>query len=90
MIAASVLVAIAGFAALCLGMARHQRDVVGKPLSRRSTWLAKAAGWLALAMSFVLAIVGEGAALGAIYGVGILTLAALIVALCTTALSRRR
>ena len=90
MIAASLLVAIAGFAALCLGMARHQRDVVGKSLSRRSTWFAKAAGWLALANSFVLALLGEGAALGAIYWVGILTLAALIVALCTTALSRRR
>lgn len=89
MIVLCILAAMAGFTGLCLGMPRHQRDVLGRALSPFRTRLYKALGWIALAVSFGLAVARDGAALGSVYWVGVLTLAALIVALSTTRLSRR-
>ncbi|SEN17058.1 Protein of unknown function [Luteibacter sp. UNCMF331Sha3.1] len=82
-------IAIVGFMGLCLGMSRHQRDVLGRVLSPMRSALCKAFGWTALASSFALAIARDGAAMGAVYWAGMLSLAAVLVALWTTWFSRR-
>jgi hypothetical protein len=89
MIVLCLLAATVGFTGLCLGTPRHQRDVLGRVLSPFRTRLYKTLGWIALALSFGLAVARDGAALGLVYWVGALTLAALVVALSTTWLSRR-
>jgi hypothetical protein len=83
-----VLASLAGFAALCLGMSRHQRDVLGKALPAATTRGLKVAGWALLAASWAAAIAADGAALGSVYWLGALTLAALVVAFSVTRLSR--
>lgn len=85
-----LLTAIAGFTALCLGMGRHQRDVLGTSLSARASRRLKALGWTGVTASFVLAIVRDGPALGSVYALGELTLSALAVALVASRLASRR
>jgi len=83
-----LLTALLGFAALSMGMSRHQRDVLGKALPAARTRSVKLAGWLLLAASWAAAIASDGAALGSVYWLGALTFGALVVALSVTRLSR--
>jgi len=83
-----LLAALLGFAALCMGMVRHQRDVLGKTLPGATTRRMKAAGWLLLAVSWAAAIASDGAALGSVYWLGALTFGALVVAFSLNRLSR--
>ncbi|UPG90275.1 DUF3325 domain-containing protein [Luteibacter aegosomaticola] len=83
-----VLAALGGFAALSMGMSRHQRDVLGKALPAGTTRGMKTAGWLLLAASWGAAIASDGAALGSVYWLGALTFGALVVAFSVTRLSR--
>lgn len=61
----SVLCAI-GFAALALGMARHQHELLGRPLRRAAGLAWRALGALTLALAWGVAWAGWGAALGAV------------------------
>lgn len=88
MMLACVLCALLGFAALSMGMSRHQRDVLGKALPATTTRGMKFAGWLLLATSWAAGIASDGAALGSVYWLGALTFAALVVAFSVTRLSR--
>lgn len=88
MILLCLIAALAGFAALSMGMSRHQRDVLGKALPRKTTRGLKVAGWVSLACAWAFATAGEGAAMGAVYWLGALTFAALVVAFSVTRLSR--
>lgn len=83
-----VVTALLGFAALSMGMSRHQRDVLGKALPAPTTKRVKRAGWALLAASWAAAIASDGAALGSVYWIGALTFGALIVAFSVTRLSR--
>ncbi|UPG94624.1 DUF3325 domain-containing protein [Luteibacter aegosomatissinici] len=83
-----VMAAMLGFAALSMGMSRHQRDVLGKALPAPTTKALKAAGWLLLTASWAAAIASDGAALGSVYWIGALTFGALVVAFSVTRLSR--
>ncbi|MGA7438156.1 MAG: DUF3325 domain-containing protein [Luteibacter sp.] len=83
-----LLAALAGFAALSLGMSRHQRDILGRILSAGRTKGLKIAGWVLLAVSWAAAIASDGAALGSVYWIGVLTFGALVVAFSVTRLSR--
>ncbi|QWT19465.1 DUF3325 domain-containing protein [Bacillus sp. NP157] len=83
-----LLAALAGFAALSLGMSRHQRDVLGRALPARTTRAVKWSGWVLLALAWAAAIASDGAALGSVYWIGALTFAALVVAFSVTRLSR--
>lgn len=89
MIALCLLAALAGFAGLSLGMTRHQRDVLGRTLAPSSSLRWRIVGWTGLALSLLLAVVRDGAALGTVYGLGELTVAALAVSLSTTWLGSR-
>ncbi|MGF6492702.1 hypothetical protein ABIE56_000857 [Luteibacter sp. 621] len=83
-----VVTALLGFAALSMGMSRHQRDVLGKALPASKTKLVRIAGWALLTASWAAAITSDGAALGSVYWIGALTFGALIVAFSVTRLSR--
>ena len=88
MILLCILAALAGFAALSMGMSRHQRDVLGKPLPRKTTRGLKVSGGVSLACAWAFATAGEGAAIGSVYWLGALTFAALVVVFSVTRLSR--
>lgn len=83
-----LLAALAGFAALSLGMSRHQRDILGRVMSGARTKGLQIVGWVLLATSWAAAIASEGAALGSVYWIGALTFGALVVAFSITRLSR--
>lgn len=90
MIVLPLLAAVLGFALLCVGMSRHQRDLFGRSLPAARTHAARIAGWLLVSVAYLGSLLAEGAALGAVYGVGVLTFGALVVALTVTGLSRSR
>jgi hypothetical protein len=83
-----LMVSVAGFAALCMAMSRHQRDVLGRLLPIATTRWLKCGGWVALAAAWAVAAAAEGPGLGSVYWAGVLTLAALVVSLTITRLSR--
>jgi len=89
MILVSLACALAGFLCLCLAMSRHQRDVLGRMLPARLSRVLSTCGWLALGATLAVAMEVEGAALGAVYAVGIYTLCAITVSVSVTYLSRR-
>lgn len=82
MTALSLALAYAGFTGLCLAMERHHEQVFGSrripPLRGR---LLRAAGWLLLALSLAPAVQEAGPALGVVLWAGLLTAAALPLAL---------
>ena len=69
--------AYAGMAGLCLGMDRHHRQVFGRAARPRAALALRLAGSLALASSFVAAVVADGWAFGPVAWTGGLTAAAL-------------
>ena len=84
MIAAALVAALAGFAALGLAMHKHHRAVFGEPASRRLMIALRSTGWVLLALSFAASVAGSGWAVGPVLWLGLLTLAALAVALLLT------
>lgn len=81
---AAVVLSFAGFAALAVSMARHHRDLFGRPPERRLMLALRAAGWLLLAAAFAPAIRHSGPAIGIVLWFGIATLTAMSVALMLT------
>lgn len=73
------LPALVGFLGLALAMDRHQRQLLGHELDVTRTSCMRAGGWAALALSYLLAIMGRGAIMGSVEWFGHLTLAALLV-----------
>lgn len=76
--------AVLGLSLLALSMSRHHRDLLGKQPSRITTLVLRLAGWMSVAISLVAAIVIEGAVTGTVLWIGILTVAAQVVALLLT------
>jgi hypothetical protein len=78
----SLALAYAGFAALCLAMERHHEQVFHSrripPWRRR---LFQCAGWALLAASLLAAVQGPGWALGLVVWTGLLTAAAMLLAM---------
>lgn len=75
----AALFSLTGLATLALSMKRHQRDIIGRRLSDREQSLTRAAGWLSIAASFALDMVGFGPAYGTIVWFGHMSIAAWIV-----------
>ncbi len=62
------LLCYAGFAGLCLGMERHYRDLVGRPLQPRIGWAMRCIGTLLLAAAlWVAVVVDEGWSMGLVH-----------------------
>lgn len=81
MAAAGAAAALSGFTALALALPKHQRDVMGKTLPVRRERMLRTGGWILIALSLMLDMLGWGASLGIVYWFGSATLAALLVAL---------
>ncbi|WP_300574003.1 DUF3325 domain-containing protein [Phenylobacterium sp.] len=78
---AAVLLAYAGFAALCVSMTKHQVETVGRRLAPREQGLAKAAGASSLMAAFACTVVAEGWRFGSVLWSGLTMLAALALTL---------
>lgn len=78
----AICLAYAGFAALCLAMERHHREVFGsRRIPPRRRLALRLAGWVLLAASFPACVAGWGWAFGPVAWCGVLTAAALPVVL---------
>lgn len=86
----TLLLALAGFAALSLSMQKHHRDLLGGAPLRARALALKCAGWLLLAASLWTALSGEGVFVGIVLWLGIATIAALTVAMLLTYGARKR
>lgn len=85
----TVLFAFIGMSCLCLSMTRHQRDVLGRPLSPTQSRGLRVLGWAVLLLSFGVAL--PDGALAILRWIGELSLTALAaVAMSALVSSRRR
>ena len=81
---AALVISIAGFAALALSMHKHHRDVFGTAPTRGRTLTLQGIGWLLLSASVSICIAHSGWSIGLVLWIGLLTFAALTVALLLT------
>lgn len=84
----TALFAFIGMLCLSLSMTRHQRDVLGRPLSPRLSHGLRGAGWAALLLSFGVAL--PDGALAVLRWIGELSLAALVAVAMSALVSFRR
>jgi hypothetical protein len=80
-ISMGLCLAYCAMVALCLGLERHYKQVWGRPPSPLLRRVLRATGWLALAASFAASVVAWGWAMGAIGGLGLVSLAGLALVL---------
>jgi len=78
---ASLLLSFAAFAALAMTMDKHHRDLFGAPPGKGRRQLFTMAGWLLLAASALPLIQLQGAVIGMLFWLGLLTASALGVAM---------
>lgn len=71
----------AGFIALCLSMPRHRREVITRSIAAHWDAGLRGLGSALLLAAFCVAVVRDGAAIGAVLWTGLLTLGALLVVL---------
>ena len=83
-VVAAFVLSFSGFAALALSMDRHYRDLSGRPPARLRKLALSVAGWSLLCASLVATVAGQGVSIGLTLWFGIITLAALLVALSLT------
>lgn len=80
----TLLLIFGGLLCLCLSMMRHQRDLLTRSLSKRSSQALRCFGWAALCLSLGLAV--SDGPLAILYWIGELSMAALlVVGACTFA-----
>jgi magnesium-transporting ATPase (P-type) len=77
----ALLLCYAGFTALCLSMARHHADLLGRKLSARLRQWLKVSGWVLLAISLSAAVSVMNWALGLVEWFAVLMLSALLLVL---------
>lgn len=80
----SLVLSCAGFGSIALSMRRHHQDVFGKAPGRLRKLMLGTAGWLLLGASIWPAIARDGVSIGLTFWFGIITVAALIVAMSLT------
>lgn len=81
---AALILALTGFATLALSMHKHHRDLFGKPPPRRRALALRSIGWTLLSLSPGACIIAFGWAIGSVFWIGTLTVAALFVVLSLT------
>lgn len=77
MIVLAFALSYAGFAALCLSLSRHHREVFDTTPNERRTPLLRGLGGSALALAFGAAIAADGWQVGVVLWIAVLTAAAL-------------
>ena len=81
---ATLLLSLAGFAALAASMTKHHRDLFGMAPPRGRKRALTASGWLLLAAALFPAIKDQGVSVGIVLWLGVTTVAALGAALLLT------
>lgn len=81
MIWLSLAFCFSGFAALCLSMDRHHKQVFGEPAPRLDRWMFRLGGWATLAISCVPTVLELGPSIGISLWVTLLSVAGLMVVL---------
>lgn len=81
---AALLLSLGGFASLALSMPKHHRQVFRGEHTTLDVRIRRIVGWLLLGVSLVLAVIGEGAAVGIVLWTGGLTAGALSVTILLT------
>lgn len=76
-LAANLSLSFAALAALCLSLNRHHAEVFDRKAERAAVLRLRLFGWGAIALSLVVAGLGEGWAFGPVQWIGALTGAAL-------------
>jgi hypothetical protein len=72
----TLLICILAFAALALGMARHQEAVFGRELQASTARTLRSAGWCGLALALAIIVARQGWGLGLVSYSGHTSLAA--------------
>lgn len=75
---AVLLLAFAGFTAICLSMTKHQPETLGRKLEPTRQLQARISGWIALTLAYGCAVAGGGWKFGSVQWVGAIMLCALI------------
>lgn len=79
---AVLLFAFAGFTAICVSMAKHQPETLGRKLSPRDQLGVRAGGWAALTGAYLCAVAARGWRFGSVeWCFAIIVAALLLVAL---------
>lgn len=78
---AALLLAYSGMLGLCLGLERHYKQVWHRPPSRASRHTLRVMGWLMLVASFAVSVQVWGWAMGPVGWFGLISMAALTLAL---------
>lgn len=78
---ASFILAFAGFSLLALSLGKHYRDLFGTVPSRRRERLLQLSGWVVVALSPLPVVTAAGLSAGITFWAGLLTTAALSIAL---------
>ena len=74
---AALLFAYAGFVAICLSMAKHQPEILGRKLTPKEHQQLRIGGPLALGVSYASAVAASGWKFGSVLWIGAIMLAAL-------------
>ena len=77
----ALILIVAGFASLALGMERHYRQVFAAPLGQRRRHVLRGAGWILLGLAVLPCCLGWGIAMGIVLWTGLLAAGVLLVAL---------
>ncbi|MBL27182.1 MAG: iron transporter [Rhodospirillaceae bacterium] len=80
----ALALALSGFAALALAMDKHHRDLFGSPPPRGRAIALRAVGWVLLSMSLAASGASSGPSVGPVLWCGLMTVAAILVALVLT------
>lgn len=78
---AALLFAYAGFVAICLSMAKHQADTLGRKLTPQEQRRLRIGGGLALGIAYASAVAASGWKFGSVLWIGAIMLAALCLTL---------
>jgi hypothetical protein len=90
MVALALLLCIAAWASLSLGMPRHHQALLGAMPTPTRRRLLRGGGWLLLAAAFALCMAAYGTGQGPIFWAAAMVLAAIAWVLLLTFASRRR
>lgn len=80
----ALLLSLVGFASLALAMPKHHHDLFGRSPSKARKRALGVGGWLLLGASIWPLIASDGVAVGITFWFGVITVAALIVAMSLT------
>lgn len=75
----TLVLCLGSFAALCVSLTRHQRDLLGRDLLRRTILALRGGGYGGLVLAYWVQAMAHGPAYGAMVWAGLLTASAVLI-----------